>query len=220
MKKVDLTEKRFGKLIANKDVGKNTNGNVLWLCKCDCGRTSIVSNSNLQSGHTKSCGRCQINKYKIDNEIIEGITSTGISFIFDVSDYEEISKYTWFLDNSGYIRATLKSGKRVLLHNLIMKEAKGLFVDHINRNKLDNRKSNLRYVTKQQNCHNRGISKANRSGFKGVSFDKRSKKYEAWIGFNHSNNFIGSYDTSHEAAKAYNQKAIELFGEYAFLNTV
>lgn len=54
--KVDLTGKRFNKLVVLKDVGRDKQGGVLWLCKCDCGNTTTVSTNNIKRGHTKSCG--------------------------------------------------------------------------------------------------------------------------------------------------------------------
>ena len=92
---------------------------------------------------------------------------------------------------------------------------KGYVIDHINRDPTDNRLVNLRECTKSQNGINRGNNTNNRTGYKGVSYNKRDRKFVAWIKCNYVNNYLGSYDTAKEAAQAYKMKAIELFGEFA-----
>ncbi|NLB79300.1 MAG: Fis family transcriptional regulator [Clostridiaceae bacterium] len=91
-------------------------------------------------------------------------------------------------------------------------------IDHISRDRLDNRKINLRHVSQQQNVLNRGISKNNSTGYKGVYFDKQRKKYVAEIMCGGRKHHLGRFDTAKKAAIAYNRKAVKLFGEYAFLN--
>lgn len=93
---------------------------------------------------------------------------------------------------------------------------KGFQVDHINHDKLDNRKSNLRIVTQQQNLMNRKVFKNNKTGFKGVSV--YGEKYRASIRKNGKREYLGFFKNPIDAAKAYDKRAIELFGEYAVLN--
>ena len=102
----------------------------------------------------------------------------------------------------------------VLLHRVITNAAKGQFVDHINRNKLDNRRENLRFVTRSQNSINRNHS----SEFRGVF--KTFNKWRASIGVNRSNIKLGAFDTPEAAAAAYNEAAKRLHGEFAVLNDV
>ena len=98
-------------------------------------------------------------------------------------------------------------------------------VDHINGNTLDNRKENLRLCTNQQNAMHRGKTKNNKSGYKGVRYMKKkkgminehSKPWQAQIYLNQKQIYLGCYKTPEEAARAYDKKAIELFGEYATL---
>lgn len=91
-------------------------------------------------------------------------------------------------------------------------------VDHINGNKLDNRKKNLRLATNQQNQYNVGLRKDNTSGYKGVSWYKKGKKWHAAIRNGNKSIHLGYFKTAVEAARAYDKAAVEFFGEYAYLN--
>jgi hypothetical protein len=94
------------------------------------------------------------------------------------------------------------------------------YIDHGNMNVLDNRKSNLRKCTIQQNACNREKPKHNTSGYKGVYWEKGLKKWRSAIRLNNKKIHIGCYEIKIEAAKAYNKKAKELFGEFARLNEI
>jgi len=91
-----------------------------------------------------------------------------------------------------------------------------LFVDHIDRNKLNNCISNLRMVTHQQNLINRTKQVNNTSGYKGICWCKRDKKWVAHIKYNQKQIHIGNFDDIEDARETYNSKARELFGEYAY----
>lgn len=93
-------------------------------------------------------------------------------------------------------------------------------IDHINRKKDDNRWVNLRECTHAQNTRNSEKSKNNTSGYKGVCWNKRAKKWQAAICFKGKVKGLGHYNNKQDAAKAYNDKAKELFGEFAYLNKV
>lgn len=151
----------------------------------------------------------------------------GYFALIDNDDYEKVTQYEWHIQrkkqNKKYAVAGIGTGikyKRTTLrmHRLIMNAPMHMQVDHINGNGLDNRKSNLRLTTNQMNQANKGINKNNTSGYKGVTFNKQCKKYLVQITFNHENIYLGLYDSPIEAAKAYDKKAFELFGEYARLN--
>lgn len=91
-------------------------------------------------------------------------------------------------------------------------------VDHINHNTLDNRRSNLRICTTQQNTFNRGPQKNNSSGFKGVHWSKKMSKWVARIKHHGRGMHIGVFSVKEEAALAYDAVALELFGDFAWLN--
>lgn len=107
----------------------------------------------------------------------------------------------------------VKQNKTVYMHREIMGTPKGMDTDHIDRNGLDNRKCNLRICTRSQNNHNRQPRTDCDSRYKGVA--KQRKRWMAHIQYNGRSIFLGEYDTEIEAAKAYDKKAKEFFGEFA-----
>lgn len=215
---IDLTGLRFNSLTVIKRCGVGTNGGIVWLCKCECGKLSRVRSDRLRGGHTKTCGRCPVNKFTVKGDVTIGFTAKGESFLFDTEFLGVVKKYTWHMDERRCVRTCLSNNRTLRLHSLIMGKTKGLQIDHINHNPSDNRKANLRVVTQQQNIFNNPIRSDNTTGYKGVSFNKGAGKYAACVMLNGKSNHLGLYKSKLEAAKAYNQKAIELFGEYAFLN--
>lgn len=137
--------------------------------------------------------------------------------IVDDDDYDYLSKRKWHV-NTGYAETWISKGVRRLMQDMIATHATGLCVDHINGNKLDNRKSNLRVCTKRQNSYNRKLSKNNKTGLKGVSPDRN--KFRAVIYWNYKRIHLGMFDSPADAAAAYDRKALELYGEFAKLNGI
>ena len=113
----------------------------------------------------------------------------------NISDLVNAKKHKWFLNTNGYLRKTDKSE---YLHQFIMGKKDGLVCDHINRNKLDNRKSNLRLVTHLVN----GLNKDSVINAKGIYFDKYGKRYRACISVNNKTLKLGSFKTEAEAIEA------------------
>jgi len=107
-------------------------------------------------------------------------------------------------------------GKRrnVKLHRFILEAPPDMLVDHKNGDHLDCRLENLRICTTSQNTQNTPMLKTNKTGYRGVSFYTRTGKYRAVIMLNKKYICLGYFDTAEEAAKVYNQKAKELFGEF------
>lgn len=93
-------------------------------------------------------------------------------------------------------------------------------MDHINRDKTDNMWTNLRECDVSKNNANKSRQKNNTSGYKGVGWFKRDEKWRAVIQYKGKYIHIGYFDCKHEAARAYNKKALELFGEFAHLNVI
>lgn len=133
-----------------------------------------------------------------------------------VSEEDEylLKKYRFLYNKrTGYHQTDIK-GKKVKLHKIIL-DKKGRIVDHKNRNRLDNRRENLRYCTGLQNRYNCKVYKNSKSGFKGIYFDKdRNKPWRAAINFNYKNIHIGRFKTKEEAVAVRQAKAKELFGEF------
>jgi hypothetical protein len=147
-------------------------------------------------------------------------TKDGTSFKVDESDLEKVLEHTWNhrkRDNgeTGYIYGTEKD---IALHCFLMKTKEGEEVDHINHDTLDNRRVNLRIVTHQQNQFNQKPQKSGSSKYKGVHWSSKKKRWRAQIMLNKNRMYIGTFIDEVEAAKAYDLKAKELFGAYAYLN--
>jgi hypothetical protein len=150
-------------------------------------------------------------------------------FIIDDADMELVSRYKWCLSigrdgQRFYMRAYGKGKTKIWYHRLIMGVTdSNIQVDHINRNTLDNRKNNLRICPNgAANAINRPKQKNNTTGYKGV-FQRKEKHYKtpiyrAAIRFQQRLLHLGHFKSPIDAAKAYDQKAKELFGEFAYLN--
>jgi hypothetical protein len=112
-------------------------------------------------------------------------------------------------------------GKRYLAHRLAWLYMTGAWpdrqIDHINGDKLDNRWANLRLATPTQNNANAVARKRNSSGFKGVTWHSRNRKWQAQIAANGRHFYLGQFETAEAAAEAYQQAAARLHGEFARL---
>jgi len=121
-----------------------------------------------------------------------------------------------------YIRIQIHK-KKYLAHRLIFLYHHGYLpktIDHKDNNPTNNKIENLRECTRSENEGNSKTPKNNTSGYKGVMWHKQHQKWMAQIGVNYKRKHIGLYSTKEEAAKAYNQAAIQYFGEFAKLNEV
>ena len=153
--------------------------------------------------------------------------SQGLKSIVDDEDYEFLSKYKWsaLRRTNGLFYAIRtrkklepKGSRMIYLHREILKAKKGQFIDHINNDSLDNRKQNLRFCSKKENCRNRLITTKNTSGYKGVVWHTIAKKWIASIKVNQKYIYLGLFIDKKQAAKAYNNAAIKYFGEFCKLN--
>lgn len=136
--------------------------------------------------------------------------------LLDAENVDLVSSYQWAVGIHGYV--TSGAGKRqILLHRLVAGAGNGCIVDHVNRNKLDNRRSNLRICTCQQNMFNREQQANNQSGYKGVCQTKDGL-WQAQIQYCGRAVYLGRFGDALSAAMAYDMAAKRLFGEYAFLN--
>lgn len=139
-------------------------------------------------------------------------------FMFDIEDLPIIKSRNWYKDKDGYLASSyLYAGRRrfTMFHRIIMRAEPQQCVDHINRNRADNRKHNLRCCTRTENSQNRGLRSTNSSGVTGVYYDKRRHKWAANIIHNKKRFFIGRFDTKEDAIKARLIKEEELFKEFA-----
>ncbi len=161
---------------------------------------------------------------KIEEALAEGAKIIGLSqgkvAIVDSADYEDLGQYKWcaIKGDSTYYAARRNGKKMVRMHREIMNAPPERLVDHRDHNGLDNRKSKLRICTRAENTRNQRLHKRGSTGYKGVSRHKKQKIFHAYIGYNSKKIWLGRFKKAKDAAKAYDKKAIELFGEFACLN--
>ena len=155
-------------------------------------------------------------------DLKEIVLRNGEKALVDDEDFEWLSQWNWNKNQYGYaMRSTMKNGKskNLFMHQLIMECPKGMEIDHANRNKLDNRRSNLRVATRQQNSRNMPAThKSKTSIYKGVSWYSRDQRWIAQISTGEKCLKLGRYESEEDAAKAYDQAAYKEFGEFAYLN--
>ena len=128
-------------------------------------------------------------------------------------DKHLLKEYTWWLSHGRPQTKIRINGivKNKYLHHFILPKKEGFVVDHINHNKLDNRRCNLRYATPSQNCLNQSICKNNTSGYRGVNWHKKSKKWRVYIYFQGKQRCFGQYDDILKASRVYKKNIKKLF---------
>ncbi len=145
--------------------------------------------------------------------------------IVDSEDFKRLNQWKWYF-NAGYaLRGQRNFGckgncVKIYMHRLIAETPEGMQTDHINGDRLDNRKCNLRAATISQNIMNQKPQIGCSSKFKGVFWNNRINKWQCQIKSNKKYKYIGVFDSEDNAAKAYNNAAMELHGEFARLNIV
>ena len=137
--------------------------------------------------------------------------------IVDAKYLNLIMKFKWSISEGYVISRTTR--KKVWLHRIIMNAPDGTMVDHINHNPLDNRESNLRICSRQQNMMNRKVNKSNSSGHKGVYWHKAVGRWAVQIMINHKRLYLGSFDSLDEAVLVHKKAEEKYFGEFAYKET-
>lgn len=219
---IDLTGKKFGKLFVIGIAGKNKWNQYFWQCRCECGNLVNTYGGNLKNGTSKSCGKCKesSNKFQIMDDYVIGFTAKGEPFYFDIEDYELVKRYTWYINNKGYV-VSEKCGKKFRLHRLIMNANANEEVDHRDHQLNNCRKYNLRICTHSQNMGNLIKTKKKTSSiYKGVHWDKSKGKWRSEIVVNKKRIFLGRFCNEIDGALAYNRAAIKYFGEFASINEI
>lgn len=144
--------------------------------------------------------------------------SQGKYAIVDDEDYDLVSRYNWYY-NEGYAKAYYQ-GKRLRMHRLILKAKNGQQIDHRNRNRLDNQRSNLRICTLQENNRNITLRKDNTSGYKGVSLDKSTGHWRPLVYVDGKVKTSGQFLNKHHAALVYDLWATFFHKDFASTNFV
>lgn len=238
MSRKNYNGEKFNHLTIVNDAEDKTTSNGskarrVW-CECDCGNPELICLDlvSVVSGHTKGCKQClkerkskisklSFNRYEVIGEDVYIYHDTIPNFytVIDLKWLDYFKNYHFGCtpnipsDSYWYI---MQNGKRTKIHQIIG----GKRCDHIDGDKNNNRESNLRKATQQQNNFNRPNNKKNKAGYKGVTTlgYVPNKKYRARIECNGKVYNLGNYYTAEEAARAYDRKAIEFFGEYAWTN--
>jgi len=158
-------------------------------------------------------------RIQVEHRVIS--LTQGKFAIVDAADYDRLAEHKWYAhtNKARHFYAERKCrGGIIAMHRAILDVPPGLFCDHKNHNTLDNRRCNLRICTPAQNSYNRLPDAGGTSRYKGVHWDKDRRKWQA--GIRHKGRLIhlGYYDYEADAAIAYDDRAVELFGEFACLN--
>ena len=209
--KEDLTDREFGflKVICRDKDHYTKSGNKYpkWICKCECGKIVSVFQSSLKSGQQKSCGckhftACKkYNEYSVSENIAYvKLTNCDEIMICDLEDWNRLKIFCWSKGNTGYAEARV-NGKTTPFHHLVIECEIGMVRDHKNRNKMDNRKDNLRVVTYSDNNSNRHYK--NKTGHRGIT--PNGSGYAVRITVNRKKKHIGTYRTIEEAVKTRNE---------------
>ncbi len=144
------------------------------------------------------------------------------------ADFENIKHLKWSISRAGktaYVvhhRSTRKIRlPKIYLHRMLLNAKKGEIVDHIDGDGLNNTRENLRIISHSENIRKMTkIRNLNSSGYKGVYWATRYGKWEVGIMKNYRKMYLGRFDSKHDAARAYNKAAVQLFGDFASLNVI
>ncbi len=204
-------------------------------CHCGCGRrTTIARQSETRSGYVRGKPKrfCMGHGGKIsrvnppfgllDGKKVAYIALTrGQVTIVDREDYKKLAQYSW---TAHYIKVTNTYYAVTRLHGVTVPMQRMLFKletgdprlgEHRNGNSLDNRKSNLRYATRQNNTFNRRRNVNSTSGYKGVTWSKQNRKWQAQIQAGSRKRHLGYFSDIGDAHEAYKKAAILHHGEFA-----
>lgn len=200
------------------------NNYIKCICK-RCNKEFFVKPSRYKKSNVQYCSfECQHKKEEI--RIYNGYALVSLSqdkyAKIDIDDIPKIKKYIWCAkgEQDRFYAVTYIGRKHLRMHRYIMSCPDNMQVDHINHKTLDNRKCNLRICTQSQNNMNQIQQKGRSSKFKGVGWRRDKNKWCAKIKKDSKTVFIGYFDDEIDAAKSYNKKAKELFGEFAYLNEI
>ena len=185
-------------------------------CQCiRCGNISVKSTGQLTVSKSNRCIKCPpMYDFVVNGQNAIGHLPDGSEFIIDKEDIPKVELFFWQTGNDGYV---IRGDKRILLHRFIegIDDPK-VMVDHINRNRKDCRRENLRIISSFGNSANHSLFKTNKTGYTGVYYSKDSSRYEVKVGYRGKRILLGSSkDDLVTLAQMYNIGASFFFGEYA-----
>lgn len=220
-----LVGKTIGELYIQKEfsIKENNHWRTFCVCKCSCGNIINRRKDYLKENQDikMTCGHNEQVYKEFDENTIIGFANNNKTFLIDKNDFDNVSKHIWSYDGN-YVSTIYKRGKRKIhlrLHVFIMfgyeHQPSGTEVDHINRNKLDCRKENLRIANRLNNTRNSSIRKNNKSGITGVFVPPNRKYWESRITINKKVINLGTYNDFLDAVKARLKAEKKYFGEFA-----
>lgn len=237
---IDLTGQKFGKLTVLRGCDDELHPHpTKWLCECDCGNQIVRLGESLRKKRATSCGcerkrflrelgherlgkRKKWNHYELTENFYRGFDDKGNSFLISIEDFDLVNKYYWRLSRDNYWigQYTDNEGhrKNIRLHTIIMEHMykkiipNNKVVDHINQNRSDNRRNNLRICSPEENTRNSGLQKNNTSGITGVTFCKDRNKWRVSICHNSKWINLGYFNTKEEAIKIRLKAELKYYG--------
>jgi hypothetical protein len=221
--KLDLKGKVFTRLtVLDKTLDKTHNKSLRWVCRCECGTITFCTSYNLTSGHTKSCG-CYRRDLGVSSNTTHGLHKHPLYEVY-------LNMKARCLNTKG-IHYKNYGGRGITICDRWLNSFENFYEDvesgyskgfQIDRTDNDGNyePSNYRWTTRNRNQMNKGSLIGSTSQYKGVSWNKKGRKWFAKIKKNSKVYHLGYFIDEKEAALAYNKKAFELNGEYAYLNKV
>jgi hypothetical protein len=216
----DITGQRFGRLVAIQPAGRTAEGLALWQCQCDCNNTCIVRGGSLGNGHSRSCG-C------LKKETRHGHARRGKHHpIYEIwRAMRDRCNNPNHPDFKNYGGRGIKVCDRwnnfaTFLADVGERPHSKLVLDRIDNNG-NYEPGNVRWTTYSESNKKKRLPKTrknNQTGFKGVYWHKKNKRYTAQITFRGKTTWLGSYKTAGEAARAYDYVASRVFGGFALTN--
>lgn len=205
-----------------------------WECECTCEKHTIIKadGKEIKSGHVKSCGCInreriiaqnkswhKVNTYsevctdEYGDYYIGKTTNTNKEFYIDVEDFDAIKEYCWSEDGNHYLIAWDPNTQAIIkMHTLLTKYD---ICDHADRNRVNNRRYNLRPATVGENCRNISVRVDNSSDVTGVSWGKKAQRWRAYLQYERSNMNLGYFINKDDAIKARLKAEAKYFGEFA-----
>lgn len=219
--KDNLQGKRFGKLLVESFAGTNCS-HSRWNCICDCGKKEVKSISYLMSNESPMCSLCSKLKIKPKKEneieINENVAVINGKIVIDLQDLDLIKSFNRYIsiNTAGYAYFRF-NGDDIFIHRLLFNlpyrydSEERSIVDHINGDKLDNRRYNLRLCKKEMNPVNCKLYKTNTSGQKGVGYLKRLGKWQSQINYQNKAYYLGVFENFEDAVYARKQAEEQLY---------
>jgi hypothetical protein len=183
-------------------------------CKCGCGKLTALPSGYVRPHWLKP--RYEPRSVQVDGVECRALDLVGgHTVLFDAADEPLVLRYSWSVSH-GYPQTTIPGSRKIVrLSRLILDEQDAsVFVDHINCNKLDNRRANLRRATRSENMWNRRPNRRGASLLKGVSRSGTGSRWIAQIRAHGEHYYLGTFETEEAAHAAYANAAKQLHGEF------